>query len=403
MKKILINEFQLNVLVNLISEQTSGATDTFQDSSDFCDVNVSDKINTSFPVDNKVLLNSIQDAAKLQLSNSVTIYKNWYNKPETKNKITKKKLLDTLPSFLDKLLSKPISYYVDPVNSPKPKSIGWVKTPATENDVKRLGDEWGVININLYQLHDGKKYLHNLYDVIHHEMGHILDSYFRVNGEEIYLKTHNTFNQDEYKKNYLINDKDQFTRLSVLRTAIGAGPLDDPKSLLSKFMSKVNEGKISSPYFDFSVTKGQYVPSKFNKNNIETTKIINKYLTGRIFIGELSSKNIEQLFSNFSFIDPGANTIYVNFNLISDLNETTANLDRDTNDDVITIAEKIFKKSKLLLEIETPVTFYFLTLKPKSGKLGLSTNISTGDDTEPTSPSSEISNTTPSTFFQGNN
>jgi len=93
MGKIIISEYQLNKIVNIISEQISGSTDT---SSDFCSVNVKNEINTSFPTENNVLIKSIQDAAKLQLSNSVTIYKNWYNKPETQNKITKKSLLKTL-------------------------------------------------------------------------------------------------------------------------------------------------------------------------------------------------------------------------------------------------------------------------------------------------------------------
>ena len=393
MGKIIINEYQLNQLVNLVSEQISGSTDNFGDSSDFCNVNVKNEINTSFPTENNVLIKSIQDAAKLQLSNSVTIYKNWYNKPETQKKITKKSLLKTLPSFLDKLLSKPIAYYTDPSKSPKPKSIAWVMVPSVESDVKLLGDKWGVININVYQLHDGKNYLNSLYDVIHHEMGHIIDSYFRVNGENIYLKTHDNYNRDDYEKNYIINDKDQFSRLSVLRTAIGAGPMDDPKSLLDKFMSKVKEGKISSPYFNFSTAKGQYTPSTFKKNTTEVAKSLNMYLTGRIFIGELSSKNVEQLFSNFSFAKRETDTIYVNFNLLSDLNKTTADIDKENNSDTLTITEKIFKKSKMLLEIEDLTTFYFLALKPKEGKLTIST-ISTpevNDTPVPPPPSSPSS------------
>ncbi len=250
-----------------------------------------------------------------------------------------------------------------------------------------------TININVYQLHDGKNYLNSLYDVIHHEMGHIIDSYFRVNGENIYLKTHDNYNRDDYGKNYIINDKDQFSRLSVLRTAIGAGPMDDPKSLLDKFMSKVKEGKISSPYFNFLTAKGQYTPSTFKKNTTEVAKSLNMYLTGRIFIGELSSKNVEQLFSNFSFAKRESDTIYVNFNLLSDLNKTTADIDKENNSDTLTITEKIFKKSKMLLEIEDLTTFYFLALKPKEGKLTIST-ISTPEVNDapvpppPSSPSS---------------
>jgi len=217
-------------------------------------------------------------------------------------------------------------------------------------------------------------------------MGHIIDSYFKVNGEDIYLKTHEPYNKDEYQKNYIINDKDQFTRLSVLRTAIGAGPMDELKSLLDKFMSKVKEGKISSPYFNFSMSKGQYPPSTFKKNTTEVAKSINMYLTGRIFLGELSSKNIEQLFSNFSFAKRETDTIYVNFNLLSDLNRTTADINKQDNDDILTITEKIFKKSKILLEIEDPTTFYFLSLKPKEGKLKISTINNSDVNDEPVPP-----------------
>jgi hypothetical protein len=117
------------------------------------------------------------------------------------------------------------------------------------------------------------------------------------------------------------------------------------------------------------------------------------YLTGRIFIGELSSKNVEQIFSNFSFAKRESDTIYVNFNLLSDLNRTTADIDKENNSDTLTISEKIFKKSKMLLEIEDLTTFYFLALKPKEGKLTISTvsNPEVNDSPVPPPPSSPSS------------
>ena len=360
--RLLINEEEKNRILNLhknaivkeysskfVMEQTSS---NIENTSDFCEFNVSNTTGNTLPPVNQSLIDTIKNDVKTQISNSVAAYKSWYNKPDTQAKISNKTLLEELPTFLDTLINKESEIYLTPDSSYSPESVAWVKTVNNKDQANTLGNDWGKIYINAYQLHNGEKYTESLYDVIHHEIGHIIDSFFRVNNQDLYVKTHNEFDQEQYKKNYIINDRDQFSRLNVFRGIIGAEPLDDANTLLTKFMSKVTDGTITSPYYVFSTySKENYIGKK---NDTEESKKIYKLLKDYILVNGVPNFNIAQLFSTYSVLNNGE--LYVNFNLLSDFNITTAKVDNINQDNTMVAEEKIFE------EEEEKNTVYFLKI-----------------------------------------
>jgi len=320
--RLLINEEEKNRILNLhknaivkeysskfVMEQTSS---NIENTSDFCEFNVSNTTGNTLPPVNQSLIDTIKNDVKTQISNSVAAYKSWYNKPDTQAKISNKTLLEELPTFLDTLINKESEIYLTPDSSYNPESVAWVKTVNNKDQANTLGNDWGKIYINAYQLHDGKKYTLTLYDVIHHEIGHIIDSFFRVNNQDLYVKTHNEFDQEQYKENYI--------------------------------------GK---------------------KNDTEESKKIYNLLKDYILVNGVSNFNIAQLFSTYSVLNNGE--IYVNFNLLSDFNITTAKVDNINQDNTMVAEEK--------------TRVYFLMLKSKTGNLEryLTTDNETTDNEIPVS------------------
>lgn len=267
--------------------------------------------------------NGLSDDKKQNLLNQLKIeslnivkrcnyeYINWYNGEGTKRKFKPNELKivkSKLGPYLDKITKINLSF-----TAPKPTVIAWV------NHKDR-----NTINLNVPLIHNTEKYVGpTLYETIKHEIGHLIDYFFKDNKIRTYLDTVNTSSQELYNQNYAINDKDQFTRLNVLRSYIGAGPADHPTVLIKKFTDKVDEGVITSNYYNF---RGGTLSTNTTKNSNQRSQDINKYLINKILYKGRPSMNIEQLFSTFAFMK--GNDIYVNFDLIADLNVTSKDLNK---------------------------------------------------------------------------
>jgi hypothetical protein len=259
-------------------------------------------------------------------------YVKWYSNPATIKKFTQeedkvrmKLLSEYLPKITCKLHTKP-----DPnASKMKQASWGWFSAKAPY-----------IINVALYNFFNGKSTGNkSIKDTIKHEMAHAIDVYFSENGVRAYDATHPPITTPgEYERIYLMNDKDQFARLNILRGIIKAGPTDSGKQLLVKFLDEAKKGKISSESFDFKggvSPKGDLYLLRMIPKRMEGVKgkvpldvakkvyssMMNK---GAIMVGGKENFNLEQLFSNFGRIIN--NEIVINMSDIAQLNYSSKNM-----------------------------------------------------------------------------
>jgi hypothetical protein len=182
-----------------------------------------------------------------------------------------------------------------------------------------------TINYNLPMIHNTEKYIgSSMYEITKHEMGHLIDYFLTKNGVRTYIQTLDINSQQEYQDNYLINDKDQYARLSYLRQLVGAGPSDSGQVLLTKFMSRVEDGTVTSSKFNMSGIQSK-TPKK-TKNDINTAKSIDSKIGMSIMVKGRPSINLSQLFSTFALTS--GNDIWVSFDLVAQLNYTSKDAER---------------------------------------------------------------------------
>jgi hypothetical protein len=310
-KRVLVES---SLITKIILEQS-------EDSSISCSRNVSKGADSSNvwksmdPNKRNELLKSIQTTITQYIDKSKQEYIKWFENPLTIKKFKtpqERAVLKKLPSYLQNIKNINIS-----ITGPNGKSgvMAWVSP-----------DKPTLINYNISQLHNGKNfYNQSIDDTTKHEMAHLIDYFFKKNGVTTYFETIQTNNQESYDANYLINDKDQYTRLNVLRGIIGAGPADTPSTLLNKFLNQVNSGKITSKKFNFSGASSKK-PGLKQKNNLQAAKEVHNLLRESIFVDGKSNLNIEQLFSNFGINKGG--TVYVSFDLLAQLNFTSKDMDK---------------------------------------------------------------------------
>jgi hypothetical protein len=261
------------------------------------------------------LIKSIQNTISQSLNKSRGEYIKWFQNPLTINKFKtseEQMVLKKIPSYLQSINRINIAFKGSGGNS---GTRAWVNYNAPN-----------IINYNLSQLHNGDNfYGMSIDDTTKHEMGHLIDYFFKKNGLNTYIQTIQTNDQASYTANYLINDADQYTRLNVLRGTIGAGPSDPPMTLLNKFLSQVKSGKINSDKFNFLGISSNK-PVLTQKNNIQKASEVYKLLQKSIFVDGNNNHNIEQLFSNFGINMNGI--VYVSFDLLAQLNLTSKDMER---------------------------------------------------------------------------
>jgi hypothetical protein len=312
---------KISMEIIITEEQLKYITEQSDDSSVNCDKNVSKESGyfnvwkTMNPNKRNELIKSIQNTILQSLNKSRGEYIKWFQNPLTIKKFKtpeEQLVLKKLPDYLQTINRANISF----------KGAGGISgTRAWVNS-----NSPNIINYNISQLHNGKNFYGMSIDyTTKHEMGHLIDFFFKKNGINTYIQTIQTNDQASYNANYLVNDGDQYTRLNVLRGIIGAGPADPPMTLLNKFLGQVKSSKIKSNKFNFLGTSSNK-PVLTQKNNTQKASEVNKLLQQSIFVDGKNNHNIEQLFSNFGINIGG--TVYVSFDLLAQLNLTSKDIDR---------------------------------------------------------------------------
>jgi hypothetical protein len=257
-------------------------------------------------------------------------YIDWYSNPDTI-----KKFSNAEQSVRKNLISSLIPNFKIKINtSPEPDASEMLKKSWGYCSPEK--DQF-MIYVNLYNFYNGKPEGNkSIKDTIKHEMAHLIDGFLKKNKVSTYIPTHGSnLSQEEYSRIYLINDRDTFARLNILRGVINAGPADTGKQLLDKFISAYKSGKIESESFTFSgardnkkdfyilVMKPKYTEKRAS---LETTQSVNKLMSGKkaIMVDGKENYNIEQLFSNFSVLMNGE--IYVNMSEIAQVNLTSKSI-----------------------------------------------------------------------------
>lgn len=264
----------------------------------------------------KELVTSIRSTIEQGLSRSKEEYIKWFQHPATIQKFRtpeEKEVLKKLPAYLQSINNINL-HFQNPPSVPK-NARAWV------TNIKPT-----EINYSLSNLHDGNDFQGQSIDyTTKHEMGHLIDYFFKKNGVQTYFETTNDDIGTGYTANYLVNDQDQYTRLNVFRGVIGAGPNDHPVTLLNKFLAQVKSGKITSNKFNFSAISSP-TPGISQKNNMEKATEVMKVLSNTIIVDGKPNLNIEQLFSNFGLVRNG--NVYVSFDLLAQFNLTAKDLEK---------------------------------------------------------------------------
>ena len=265
----------------------------------------------------KELVTSIRSTIEQGLGRSKEEYIKWFQHPATIQKFRtpeEKEVLKKLPEYLQTINTIKLVFQ-DPPGALSSGVRAWV------SNVKPT-----EINYNLSNIHDGNDFQGQSIDyTTKHEMGHLIDFFFKKNGVKTYNQTIDTPTQQDYNDNYLINDKDQYTRLNVFRGIVGAGPNDHPVTLLNKFLAQVKSGKITSNKFNFSAISSP-TPGISQKNNKEKATEVMKVLSDTILVDGKPATNILQLFSNFGLVKNG--NVYVSFDLLAQFNLTAKDLEK---------------------------------------------------------------------------
>lgn len=309
--KIIISESQLKRVIIEQGEETSDETCSKSTSSS---PSAFDKWNSLDDNIKRSKSESIKSDIRNVISRCITEYNTWFSNPRTVAKFKtekEKSVVSRIPSFLQGIKNINLS-----IGGPGGKNtvIAWVNNSVLT-----------TINYNLSMIHNTEKYIgFSIYELTKHEMGHLIDNFFVKNGVKTYIQTIDTSSQQDYDDNYLINDKDQYARLSYLRQLIGAGPADSPQLLLTKFLKRIEDGTVTSSKFNMSGIQSK-TPKK-TKNDINTAKSIYVKIGRAIMVTGKSSINLEHLFSTFSLVV--GNDIWVSFDLIAQLNITSKDVEK---------------------------------------------------------------------------
>ena len=306
--KIVLTESQIKRILIEQDGETSDQT---------CSKSISSSPNTlnkwNSLKDKTALAGVIKSDIKNIIGKCVSEYVTWFSNPKTLAKFKterERSVVKKIPSFLQGIKNINLS-----LGGPKGRNtvIAWVhnKNPTT-------------INYNLTMIHNTERYIMSVYEITKHEIGHLIDHFFIRNGVKTYIQTIRTNTQQEYQDNYIVNDGDQYARLNYLRQLVGAGPVDSPKVLLTKFINKVKSGTITSP--TFNMTAIQSKTANKSKNNTKSANFFNSKIGAGIVVNGNPSINLGQLFATFA--SGNGDDIMVSFDLIAKLNYTSKDTQR---------------------------------------------------------------------------
>jgi len=117
------------------------------------------------------------------ISKCIQEYKIWFKNPQTIRKFKNNKefnVVKNIGSFLDKI--KNIKFHYTYLGKPESKLYAYV----TPKDLT-------TINYFFPNFHEVNTSIVSLYELTKHEIGHLKDSYFKLNGFKTYIQTINTY------------------------------------------------------------------------------------------------------------------------------------------------------------------------------------------------------------------
>ena len=277
----------------------------------------------------RLIKDKMENIIKGSLVKAKNHYIKWYSNPMTINKLPKNEQ-SKLITLRDKFIPS-IEY-----------KINFDKN-FTEN--KEVQDAYAfvssakpnIIFINVYNFWTGDfKGEVGLYDTITHEMSHCIDYFLNQNGVVLYQKTSNMENQVG-SDSYIMNDQEQFARLSTLRRQFDVPPMATYQELADIFRNAIKTKKIQSRDFGISVSSdSNYLIFKPNKGSVvinAKTKIdrLNQiwkilFFDVKIIVDGRTDANLNPLFTNFATIKGG--NVYIDLRPLAQLNITTASVDK---------------------------------------------------------------------------
>jgi hypothetical protein len=296
------------------------------------------KFMNASPTEQRLIKDKMEGIIKGSMIKSKNHFIKWYSNPMTINKLPKNeqsKLIKLRDAFIPSIDYK----------------INFDKSFTDNKDVQDAyayvsSARPNIIYINVYNFWTGDfKGEVGLYDTITHEMSHCIDYFLNENGVVLYQKTSNMENQVG-ADSYIMNDQEQFARLSTLRRQFDVPPLATYKELADIFRNAIKTKKIQSKDFNISVSSDSnfliFKPKKGNvvidaKTKIDRLNQIWKILffDVKIIVDGRTDANLNPLFTNFAIIKGGS--VYIDLKPLAQLNITTASIDKPNKGNVIDV------------------------------------------------------------------
>ena len=285
-------------------------------------------------------------------------WKRFMNASTTEQRLIKEKMEGVIKGSMIKAKNHYIKWYSNPMTINKlplneqPKltvlrdtfipsidySINYDKSFTDSKDVQDAyafvsSNTPNLIYLNVYNFWTGDfKGEVGLYDTITHEMSHCIDYFLNENGVTLYQKTSNLSNQIG-ADSYIMNDQEQFARLSTLRRQFDVPPMATYQELADIFSNAIKTNKIQSKDFSISVSADKkYLIFKPNRGSVvidAKTKVdrLNQiwkilFFDVKIIVDGRTDANLNPLFTNFATIKSG--NIYIDLQPLAQLNVTTA-------------------------------------------------------------------------------
>jgi len=287
------------------------------------------KFSDSSPTEKRMIKGKMEEIIKGSLIKSKNHFINWYSNPMTINKLPEEeqhKLNELKETFIPS-----ITYH-----------INYDKSFTENKDVQDAyafvsSAKPNVIFINVYNFWTGDfKGEVGLYDTITHEMSHSIDYFLNEKGVVLYQKTSNMGNQVG-SDSYIMNDQEQFARLSTFRRQFNVPPTATYKELANIFRDAIKTRKLASRDFRISVSSDSnylIIKPKTGKVVINAKTKIDRlnqiwqilFFDVKLFVDGRTDANLNPLFTNFSEIKDGS--IYVDLKPLAQLNLTTASVDK---------------------------------------------------------------------------
>lgn len=285
------------------------------------------KFTNASTTEQRLIKDKMENIIKGSMIKAKNHYIKWYSNPMTINKLPKEEQpkLTTLRDVFIPSIEYKINFDKSFTDNKEVQDAYAFVSSAKPN----------IIFINVYNFWTGDfKGEVGLYDTITHEMSHCIDYFLNQNGVVLYQKTSSMENQIG-SDSYIMNDQEQFARLSTLRRQFDVPPMATYQELADIFRNAIKTKKIQSKDFGISVSSdSNYLIFKPNKGSVvinakTKTDRLNQiwrilFFDVKIIIDGRTDANLNPLFTNFATIKGGS--VYIDLKPLAQLNVTTASI-----------------------------------------------------------------------------